>query len=147
LGRAEREAVPLLPDRGEVLDSFGRLINWDAESGLLIAGALLIVGVLTLGAMVVILWSWVLPLVATNVLPIAGTVALAAAVVLLDRLTRPWFIEAESARLTDAPRRIWRVQGWWRARRHFASVAAAIAEGRIGAEHGTLLVADPPPAP
>jgi hypothetical protein len=65
-----------------------------------------------------------------------------AAAVLLDRLSRPWFIEAQSARLADAPRRIWRVQGWWRARHAFASVAAAIAEGRIGAEHGTLLLTD-----
>jgi hypothetical protein len=33
-------------------------------------------------------------------------------VVLVDRFTRPWFIEAESARLVDPLRRIWRVQGW-----------------------------------
>jgi hypothetical protein len=142
LGPAEREAVPVLPDWGEVLDSFGRLINWDVESGLLVAGALLVAGLLTLGVVVTIAWSWVLPILAANLVPIAVVLAVVAAAVLLDRLTRPWFIEAQSARLADAPRRIWRVQGWWRARRAFASVTAAIAEGRITAEHGTLLLTD-----
>jgi hypothetical protein len=142
LGPAEQEAVPVLPDRSELLDSFGRLIYWDVEFGLLAAGALLVVGLLALGVVAAITWSWVLPLLAANLPPIAVVLAVVAAAVLLDRLTRPWFIEAQSARLADAPRRIWRVQGWWRARRAFASVAAAIAEGRIGAEHGTLLLTD-----
>jgi len=34
----------MLPDRGELLDSFGRLIYWDVEFGLLAAGALLVTG-------------------------------------------------------------------------------------------------------
>jgi hypothetical protein len=127
---------------GELLDSFGRLINWDAEFGLLAAGASLILTLLALGVVVANTWSWVLPILAANLVPIAVVLAVVAAAVLLDRLTRPWFIEAQSARLADAPRRIWRVQGWWRARRAFASAAAAIAEGRIGAEHGTLLLTD-----
>jgi len=147
LGPTEREAIPVLPDRGELLDSFGRLTQWDVEFGLLVAGALLVVGLVALGVVAAITWSWVLPLLAANLLPIAVVLAVVAAVVLLDRQTRPWLIEAQSARLADAPRRIWRVQGWWRARRAFASVAAAIAEGRIGAEHGTLLLTDRSGAP
>jgi hypothetical protein len=68
-------------------------------------------------------------------------------VVLLDRLTRPWFVEAELARLVDPPRRIWRVQGWWRARRAARAVVAAIADGRIDAEHGVILFTDRSQAP
>jgi hypothetical protein len=142
LAPAEREAVTVLPDRGEVLDAFGRLIDWDAEFGILAAVGLLAVGLLVLGAAVALTWGWVLPLVAANALPIVVVLVLAGVVVLLDRLTRPWFIEAQSARLVGGPRRIWRVQGWWRARRAFAAVATAVAEGRIGAEHGIVLRAD-----
>lgn len=142
LGPAEREAVPALPDGGEVLDAFGRLFNWDAEFGILAALGLLAVGLLVLAVAVALTWSWVLPLVAANFLPIVVVLVLAGVVVLVDRLTRPWFIEAQSARLVGGPRRIWRVQGWWRARRAFAAVATAIAEGRIGAEHGIVLRAD-----
>jgi hypothetical protein len=142
LAPADREAVPVLPDRGEVLDAFGGLLNWDVEFGLLIGAGLAVAGLLVLGVAVALTWGWVLPLVAANVLPIVVVLVLAGLVVLLDRLTRPWFIEAQSARLAGGPRRIWRVQGWWSARRAFEAVATAIAEGRIGAEHGILLRAD-----
>jgi hypothetical protein len=67
--------------------------------------------------------------------------------VVLDRLTRPWFIEAESARLFQAPRRIWRVHGWWRSRRAFRAVATAIADGRIDNERGVILFTERPTPP
>jgi hypothetical protein len=142
LAPAEREAVPVLPDRGEVLDAFGRLIYWDVEFGLLLGAGLAVAGLLVLGVVMALTWSLVLPLLAAEALPIVVVLVLAGVVVLLDRLTRPWFIEAQSARLVGGPRRIWRVQGWWRARRAFAAVATAIAEGRFGAEHGIILRAD-----
>jgi hypothetical protein len=142
LAPAAREAVPVLPDGGEVLDAFGRVTLWDVEFGLLIAAGLAVAGLLVLGVVVALTWSLVLPLVAAEALPIVVVLVLAGVVVLLDRLTRPWFIEAESARMLGGPRRIWRIQGWWRARRAFAVVAAAVAEGRIGAEHGIILRAD-----
>lgn len=147
LAPAELDTVPVLPDSGEVLDAFGRLIHWDAEFAILAAIGLLVVGLLVLGVAVALTWTLVIPLVAVYALPIVVVLVLAGVVVLLDRLTRPWFIEAQSARLTGGPRRVWRVQGWWRARRAFKAVATAIAEGRIGAEHGIVLRADGSPLP
>jgi hypothetical protein len=70
---------------------------------------------------------------------IGAILAAIAILVVLDRLTRPWFIEAESARLFHAPRRIWRIQGWWRSRRALRAVATAIAEGRIDNQRGVML--------
>lgn len=87
------------------------------------------------------------PFVADNLPVIGAVVAVAAALWLLDRLTRPWFVEAESARLFHAPRRVWRVQGWWRTRRAYREVVAAIAEGRIDSAHGVVLFADRSKAP
>jgi hypothetical protein len=90
---------------------------------------------------------WVVPFVAANAGVIGLALAAAAAVVLVDRFTRPWFIEAESARLFHPPRRIWRVHGWWRSRRVFRAVVAAIAEGWIDSEHGVIAFSDRSKAP
>jgi hypothetical protein len=103
LAPAEREAVPVLPDRGEVLDAFGRLIYWDVEFGLLLGAGLAVAGLLVLGVVMALTWSLVLPLLAAEALPIVVVLVLAGVVVLLDRLTRPWFIEAQSARLVGRP--------------------------------------------
>ena len=86
----------------------------------------------------------VVPFLVDNALVIAAGLAAVAALVLGDRLTRPWFIEAESGRMVQAPRRVWRVQGWWRARRVFRAVAEAVAEGRIDSEHGAIVFTDRP---
>jgi hypothetical protein len=110
LSPAERNAVPIVADTDELLGPVVEFFSLDAEFGLLIVLALL-------------------ALVALGVF----------ALVLLDRLTRPWFVEAESARLFHAPRRIWRIQGWWRSRRAFRAVATVIAEGRIDNERGAIL--------
>ena len=85
---------------------------------------------------------WVVPFVVVNAVWIGLALAATAAVVLVERFTRPWFIEAESARLFHPPRRIWRVRGWWRSRRVFRAVVAAIAEGRIDSEHGVIVFSD-----
>jgi hypothetical protein len=147
LSPSERDAVRVLPDSGELVDSFGRFIHYDVEFGLFVVVALLVLAVLAVGVLVRATRTLVLPLLASNARLVAAVLAVAAASLLLDRLTRPWFIEAESARLVDAPRRIWRVQGWWRARRAFRSVAAAIADGRIDAEHGAVIFTDRSQAP
>jgi hypothetical protein len=147
LSPSERDDVPVLPDSGEVVESFGRFIYYDVELGLFVVVALLALAVLAVGALVLATRALVLPALAGNARLVATVLAVVAASLLLDRLTRPWFIEAESARLVDAPRRIWRVQGWWRARRAFRAVAAAIADGRIDAEHGAVIFTDRSQAP
>ena len=147
LSPVERDAVPLLPDAGEVIESFGGLVVWDAELALYVVVAVAMLAVLAIGVLVGLTRAWLFPLLADNASLVAAVAATVAAVLLMDRMTRPWFIEAESARLTDPPRRVWRVHGWWRARRAFRAVAAAIADGRIGAEHGVVVFTDRSRAP
>jgi hypothetical protein len=137
LSPMERDTVPVLPYTDDLMDSFGRLVNFDVEFGLLVVVAL---AALAVGVLVVVTGAWVVPFLVGNAHVVAAVLAAIVAVVLLDRLTRPWFIEAESARLVDAPRRIWCVQGWWRARRAVRTLVAALADGRIGAEHGIVVV-------
>jgi hypothetical protein len=139
LSPVERDTVPVLPYTDDLMDSFGRLVNFDVEFGLLVVVALLALAALAVGVLVVVARAWVVPFLVDNAGLVAAGLAAIVALLLLDRLTRPWFIEAESARLVDAPRRIWRVQGWWRARRAFRTLVAAIADGRIGAEHGIVV--------
>jgi hypothetical protein len=118
LSPVERDEVPVLPP------------------GLVaaVAGAVLVV-------------ERVVPFLVGNALPIGARLFALAAVVLADRLTRPWFIEAESGRLVDPPRRIWRVCGWRRARRAFRAVVDAVAEGRIDSRYGVIAFTDRSAAP
>jgi hypothetical protein len=140
LSPLERDSVPVLPDTDDLMDSLlGDSSNFDVEFGLLVVVALLALAVLAVGVLVVVTGAWVVPFLVSNAHLVAAGLAATVAVLLLDGLTRPWFIEAESARLVDAPRRIWRVQGWWRARRAFRMLVAAIADGQIGAEHGIVV--------
>ena len=148
LSPAEREAVRVLPDSDDVADWYFRNFTVDAESwivvvvglGLVVVGLGLVVAV---GGAVLIV-ERVVPFLVDNALVIAAGPAAVAALVLGDRLTRPWFIEAESGRMVQAPRRVWRVQGWWRARRVFRAVAEAVAEGRIDSKHGAIVFTDRP---
>lgn len=135
----ERDTVPALRYTDDLMGSFGRLTNFDVESGLVVLLVVLAVAVLAVGALVVVTGAWVVPFLVDNLQVIAVVLAAILAVLLVDRLTRPWFIEAESARMVDAPRRIWRVKGWWRARRAVRTLVAAIADGRISAEHGMVI--------
>jgi hypothetical protein len=80
--------------------------------GLLVVVALLAVPVLVVGGLVWVVRAWLFPLLVDHAQLVAAALTATAAVVLVDRFTRPWFIEAESARLVDPLRRIWRVQGW-----------------------------------
>ena len=139
LGPAEREAVRVLPDSDDVADWYFRNFRVDAESWIILVvglGGLVAVG----GAVLIV--ERVVPFLAGNALVIGAGLAAVAALVLADRLTRPWFIEAESGRLFQAPRRIWRVQGWWRAQRAFREVVEAIEEGRVDSEHGVIVFDD-----
>jgi hypothetical protein len=139
LSPAERDAVPIVADTDELLGSVAEFFSLDAEFGLLVVLALLALVAIAAVGLVLFVREWVVPFLVANIGWIGATVAAIALLVLLDRLTRPWFIEAESARLLHAPRRIWRIQGWWRSRRAFRAVAAAIAEGRIDNQRGVIL--------
>jgi hypothetical protein len=147
LSPTERDAVPVLADTDDLIGPLAGLLSLDSEVGLLLAVALLALGALAVVAAVGAAVRWVVPFVAANAGVIGLALAAAAAVVLVDRFTRPWFIEAESARLFHPPRRIWRVHGWWRSRRVFRAVVAAIAEGWIDSEHGVIAFSDRSKAP
>jgi hypothetical protein len=143
LSPAEHDAVPILTDtdelRGPLAAPLIGLVSVDAEVGLFVILALLALVALGVFALVGVVREWVVPFLVANVGWIGAALATIAVLVLLDRLTRPWFIEAESGRLFHAPRRIWRIHGWWRSRRAFRAVAAAITEGRIDNERGVIL--------
>jgi hypothetical protein len=143
LSPAERDAIPILTDTDELLGPLGipliGLFSVDAEVGLFVAVALLALVVLGVFALAGVVREWVVPFLVANIGWIGATLAAIGVLVVLDRLTRPWFIEAESARLFHAPRRIWRIQGWGRSRRAFRAVARAIAEDRIDHERGVIL--------
>jgi hypothetical protein len=143
LGPTERDRVPIVTDTDELLGPMAApligLFSVDAEVGLFVVLALLALVALGVFALVGVVREWVVPFLVANIGWIGAVLATVAVLVLVDRLTRPWFIEAESARLFHAPRRIWRVHGWWRSRRAFRAVTAAIAEGRIDNQRGVVL--------
>jgi hypothetical protein len=129
--------VPVLPP-GEIAESFLRFVHYQADDAVALLLLLAVLGLVV---------ERVVPFLVGNALPIGAGLAALAAVVLADRLTRPWFIEAESGRLVDPPRRIWRVSGWWRARRAFRVVVDAVAEGRIDSRYGVIVFTDRSAAP
>ena len=53
---------------------------------------------------------WLVPLVVDNARPLAGVAAVLVALVALNQLHRPWYVELRRQGLADAPR-VWRVQG------------------------------------
>jgi hypothetical protein len=138
LGAAERDDVPVLPDADDLLGSWERHVGLDVERDLYLVLGLAVLGVGAAVAGAVVVVERGVPFLVANIGWIAAALAVIAILVLLDRLTRPWFIEAESARLFHGPRRIWRVHGW-RSRRAFRAVVMAIADGRIDNEHGVVL--------
>jgi hypothetical protein len=51
-------------------------------------------------------------------------------------------VELQRQGLADAPRRVWRVQGWRRSGRLIGELTAAIREGRIDTERAVILLTD-----
>jgi hypothetical protein len=145
LGPVELEDVPLLA-ADEVADSFLECFRHDMRLGLEVLLVLAVLGLVAAVAGAVLVVERVVPFLADHALVIGAGLAALAALVLVDRLTRPWFIEAESGRMFQAPRRVWRVSGWRRARRAFRAVEA-VTEGRIDSEHGVIMFTDPSAAP
>jgi hypothetical protein len=131
---------------GRDLDHLGEVVfdRWhdDRHAAKAMATALVVVAVvvgLLAAAIIEYARPWLVSFVVTKARLILGVVAAVAVLVILDRLQRPWFVELQRQGLSDAPRRVWRVQGWWRSGRLMNQIAAAIREGRIDGEHATIL--------
>jgi hypothetical protein len=83
---------------------------------------------------------WLLPWLAEHARPLLGLAAALALAGGLNQLHRPWYVELRRQGLADAPRRVWRVQGWRRSSRLLRELTAAIQEGRIDRERGTVIL-------
>jgi hypothetical protein len=98
-----------------------------------------VAGGLLIAASVHYVLPWLLPLLVANARPILGVAAAVAVLAVLDCLQRPWFVALQRQGLSDAPRRVWRVQGWRQSRRLMAELATAVQEGRIDSERAAIL--------
>jgi hypothetical protein len=85
---------------------------------------------------------WLVPWVAAHARALLLATAALALLVALNQLHRPWYVELKRQGLADAPRRVWRVQGWRRSGRLVATLTAAIREGRIDPRGTVILPAD-----
>ena len=85
---------------------------------------------------------WLAPWVAGHARPLLTGAAVLAALAALNQLHRPWYVELQRQGLADAPRRVWRVQGWRRSGRLMDQLTAAIREGRIDHRGAVILPAD-----
>jgi len=108
-------------------------------------GTTIILGALLLLVIVALVWvtgTYVVPFLAANARPLLATAAVLAALAALNQLHRPWYVELQRQGLADAPRRVWRVQGWRRSGRLMDQLTAAIREGRIDHRGAVILPAD-----
>jgi hypothetical protein len=85
---------------------------------------------------------WLVPWVAAHARPLLLGTAAVVVLVALNQLHRPWYVELQRQGLADAPRRVWRVQGWRRSGRLMGELTAAIREGRIDHRGAVILPAD-----
>jgi hypothetical protein len=85
---------------------------------------------------------WLVPRVAAHARSLLTGAAVLVALVALNQLHRPWYVELQRQGLADAPRRVWRVQGWRRSGRLMATLTAAIREGRIDHRGAVIVPAD-----
>ena len=103
-----------------------------------------VVGVVALSVLawltVQYLLPWLLPWLADNARLVLWLIAALAVGLGLNQLHRPWYVELQRQGLADAPRRVWRVQGWRRSGRLMGELTAAIQEGRIDTQRGTVIL-------
>jgi len=85
---------------------------------------------------------WLVPWVSGHARPLLTGAAVLVALAALNQLHRPWYVELQRQGLADAPRRVWRVQGWRRSARRMDELTAAIREGRIDRRGAVILPAD-----
>ncbi|HEV3462614.1 MAG TPA: hypothetical protein VG846_01380 [Actinomycetota bacterium] len=102
-----------------------------------------VIGVLAAG---VLAWltvryvlAWLVPLVQANARLLLGLAAALVVLAGLNQLHRPWYVELRRQGLADAPRRVWRVQGWRRSGRLKGELTAAVREGRIDNQRAVIL--------
>jgi hypothetical protein len=86
---------------------------------------------------------WLVPLVVDHARPLLAGAAVLAVLAALNQVHRPWYVELRRQGLADAPRRVWRVQGWRRSGRLMGELTAAIREGRIDRRRAVILRTDP----
>jgi hypothetical protein len=113
-----------------------------AEVSLTFIAILAVVAVLLFWLTVGYVLPWLVPLVAAHARPLLAGAAVLAALVALNQLHRPWYVELQRQGLADAPRRVWRVQGWRRSGRLIAQLTAAVREGRVDGRGTVILPAD-----
>jgi hypothetical protein len=82
---------------------------------------------------------WLLPLLAANARLLLGLAAAVTVLAALNQLHRPWYVELQRQGLADAPRRVWRVQGWRRSGYLMGELTAAIRDGRIDNRGAVIL--------
>jgi hypothetical protein len=104
------------------------------------AVAAAVVGVVALSVLAWLTVEYVLRWLADNARLVLWLIAAVAVAVGLNQLHRPWYVELQRQGLADAPRRVWRVQGWRRSGRLLGELTAAIQEGRIDRERGTVIL-------
>jgi hypothetical protein len=85
---------------------------------------------------------WLVPLVTANAHPLLAAAGALALLVALNQVHRPWYVELRRQGLADAPRRVWRVQGWRRSGRLMDELTAAIREGRIDNRRAVILLTE-----
>lgn len=130
--------IDMFTDDGEHLGD--RLYDDQTTVGTtIILGALLLV---VIGALAWVTGTYVVPFLADNARPLLIGAAVLAALAALNQLHRPWYVELQRQGLADAPRRVWRVQGWRRSGRLMDQLTAAIREGRIDHRGAVILPAD-----
>ena len=86
---------------------------------------------------------WLVPLVVDNARPILAAATALVVLLALNQVHRPWYVELQRQGLADAPRRVWRVQGWRRSGRLMGELTAAIRDGRIDGRGAVILRQDP----
>jgi hypothetical protein len=106
----------------------------------------LLVGAAAVAVVALLAWlttrfvlPWLVPFVVAYARPLAAGAAAVVVLVALNQLHRPWYVELQRQGLADAPRRVWRVQGWRRSSRLLAELTSAIREGRIDNRRAVIL--------
>jgi hypothetical protein len=115
-----------------------------ADVSLTFMTVLAVVAVALVWLTVTYVLPWLVPLVTANARPLLAGAAALAALVALNQVHRPWYVELQRQGLADAPRRVWRVQGWRRSGRRMRELTAAIREGRIDRRGTVILPVDDP---
>jgi hypothetical protein len=148
---AEKLPLPgpldLFNTRGEDIGQPG--FDWYFESDRVKGGhaffaitvAIVVVGLLVWLTVRYVL-PWLAPLAVANVRPLVAVAAALLMLAALNQLHRPWYVELQRQGLADAPRRVWRVQGWRRSGRLMGELTAAVREGRIDNERAVILLTD-----